>query len=287
MNGRGACAARSLVDRAMTIGCGGCVALALVPLASLLWMVVSRGAPALSWTFLSGLPKPVGEPGGGVGNGLLGSALMLLMASVVALPVGIGAGLRLARDDGRGFAGTIRFVAEILSGVPSVVVGLAVYALVVRPMHRFSALAGALSLAILMVPTLARATEEVVRLVPPSLGEGALALGIAEWRASLWIVAPTAAGGIATAVCLAVARAAGETAPLLFTALGNPYWGVRPDQPMASLPIQIFTYAVSPYPDWQREAWGASLVLLLFVALLNVLSRLLARRRFSIAGGGA
>ncbi len=275
---------RAFVDSAMTWLCGACIAIALLPLASLLFMVVARGAGAMSWTFLTHLPKPVGETGGGVGNGLVGSALILGVAAVIALPAGVGAGLYLAARGDGATGRAVRFLAEVLSGAPSVVVGIAVYALLVRPMHRFSAVAGGLALAILMLPMLARATEEAVRMVPRDLFEASLALGVAEWRSSLWVVARTALGGITTAGCLALARAAGETAPLLFTALGNAFWNVRPDQPTASLPVQIFDYAVSPYPDWQRQAWGAALVLLLLVAVLNAVARIATRARLP---GGA
>ena len=262
----------------MTVLCGACLAVVLLPLSSLLYLVISHGLPALSWTFLTSLPKPVGETGGGIGNGLLGSALLTLMAAALGLPMGIGAGIYLAgNSDGR-FASMVRFLAEVLSAVPSIVVGLAVYGLVVAPLHHFSALAGGLSLGILMIPTLARSTEEVIKLVPHSLYEASLALGISQWRSSLFVVTRTALGGIATAACLALARVAGETAPLLFTALSNQFWNVRPDQPTASLPVQIFNYAISPYPDWQAQAWGAALVLLLFVGGLNLLARLLSRQ---------
>ncbi len=275
---------RRLADRTFTLACGLSVAVALVPLASLLWLLLARGLPVLGWGFLTGLPKPVGEAGGGIGNGLLGSALILALASALGLPVGIGAGLYLAEAGERPLAKAVRFVAEVLGGVPSIVLGLAVYALLVRPMHRFSALAGAVALALVMLPTLARATEEALRLVPRDLREASLALGASEWRSGLLVVARTAAGGIATGVCLALARAAGETAPLLFTALGNQFWNLRPDQPTASLPVQIFTYAISPYPDWQRQAWGAALVLLLLVGLLNLIARFATRSRL---GAGA
>jgi phosphate transport system permease protein len=269
---------RRLIDRTMTVLCGLCLAAALFPLGSLLYMVVSRGLPSLSWAFLTGLPKPVGEVGGGVGNGLVGSALLTLMAACMGIPAGVGAGLYLAAEAGGRFAHAIRFLAEVLAAVPSVVVGLAVYGLVVAPMHHFSALAGGLALAILMIPTLARSTEEVVKLVPHSLFEAALALGVPRWRASLLVVTRTAFGGIATAICLALSRAAGETAPLLFTALANQFWNLRPDQPTASLPVEIYNYAISPYKDWQSQAWGAALVLLLFVGSLNLAAKMISRR---------
>jgi phosphate transport system permease protein len=277
--------ARRLVNAAVTVLCGAMVLAAVVPLGSLLWLVVSNGASGLSATFFTALPRPVGEAGGGVGNAIVGTAMMVGLACVVGLPLGIGAGVFLAeRGDGAG-GRVVRFTAEVFSGVPSIVIGIVAYGLVVLRMGRFSALAGALALALLMIPTLARSTEELVRLVPGTLREASLALGVAQWKTSLRIVLRTAAGGIATAVLLAIARAAGETAPLLFTALNNQYWNLRPDQPTASLTVQIFNYAISPYPDWHQKAWSAALVLLLLVGLLNVGARIALRR--SRVGGNA
>jgi phosphate transport system permease protein len=255
------------------------VVVALLPLLSLLWLVISRGAPGLSPSFFIERPTPVGEPGGGVGNAILGTLFMVGMATVVAVPVGVGTGVFLAEKGDSGFGGAVRFVTEVLSGVPSIVVGIVAYGLLVVPMRRFSALAGAAALALLMVPPLARASEEFVRLVPSTLREASLALGVAQWRTSLRVVLRTALPGILTAVLLAVARAAGETAPLLFTALNNQYWNVRPDQPTASLTVQIFNYAISPYDDWHQKAWSAALVLLLLVGLLNLVARALASGR--------
>jgi len=268
---------RRAVDVGMTALAGSAVLLALVPLASVLWLVVSKGAAGLSVAFFTHLPTPVGEPGGGVGNAILGTLYMVGLACLLGLPVGIGAGVFLAeRGDGRLGRG-VRFVTDVLAGVPSIVVGIVAYGLVVVPMKRFSALAGAFSLALLMIPTLARGSEELVRLVPGALREASLALGVPEWKTSLRVVLRTALGGIVTAVLLAVARAAGETAPLLFTALNNQYWSLRPDQPMASLTVQIFNYAISPYEDWHQKAWTAALVLLMLVGLLNLLARALTR----------
>jgi phosphate transport system permease protein len=264
-------------NHAWTLVCGAAVLVALLPLASLLWLVVSKGAPGLSLAFFVDRPAPVGDPGGGVGNAILGTLFMVGMASLVAVPVGVGTGVFLAeKGDGR-FGSAVRFVTEVLSGVPSIVIGIVAYGLVVIPMRRFSALAGAVSLALLMVPPLARESEEFVRLVPSTLREASLALGVAQWRTSLRVILRTALPGILTAVLLAVARAAGETAPLLFTALNNQYWSTRPDQPTASLTVQIFNYAISPYDDWHQKAWSAALVLLLLVGTLNLLARALAR----------
>lgn len=267
------------VKSAVMVGlCGLAVGVALVPLVSLLWLVVSRGVAGLSWTFFTALPAPVGEPGGGVGNALMGTLLLVGLASLMGIPVGVGAGVFLAeRGDGT-MGKLIRFTAEVLSGVPSIVIGIVAYGLIVVPMKRFSALAGSVALAILMVPTLARATEELVRLVPRSLREASLALGVPQWKTSLRVVLRTALGGLVTAALLAISRAAGETAPLLFTSLNNQYWNARPDQPTASLTVQIFNYAISPYEDWHQKAWAAALVLLLFVLAANVASWLVARR---------
>jgi len=270
-------ARRHAVNAAMTLLTGLAVVVALIPLALLLWLVVSKGASGLSWSFFTNLPTPVGEPGGGIGNALLGTLYLVGLACLVGLPLGVGAGVFLAeRGDGR-FGSFIRFTAEVLSGVPSIVVGIVAYGLVVVPMKRFSALAGGVALGLLMVPTLARTTEELVRLVPGSLREASLALGIPQWKTSLRVVLRTALGGVITAVLLAVARAAGETAPLLFTALNNQYWNFAPDQPTASLTVQIYNYAISPYEDWHQKAWTAALVLLILVGALNLTARFLTR----------
>jgi phosphate transport system permease protein len=273
-------ALRRAVNHLMTGLCAAMVVAALVPLGSLLWLVVSRGAPALTPSFFTSLPTPVGEPGGGVGNSILGTLMLVGLACLLGLPLGIGAGVFLAEKGDGPFGRAVRFTAEVFSGVPSIVVGIVAYGLVVLPMHRFSMMAGALALALLMVPTLARTTEELVRLVPPTLREASLALGIPQWKTSLRVVLRTAAGGILTAALLGIARAAGETAPLLFTSLNNQYWNTRPDQPTASLTVQIFNYAISPYEDWHQKAWGAALVLLLLVGGLNLAARW-ALRRFS------
>jgi phosphate transport system permease protein len=276
---------RRFTNAALTVVCGAMVLAALLPLGSLLWLVVSKGAPGLSLSFFTALPSPVGEPGGGVGNAIAGTGMMVGMACLLGLPFGIGAGVFLAEKGDGPFGRAVRFTAEVFSGVPSIVVGIVAYGVVVLAMRRFSALAGALALALLMVPTLARSTEELVRLVPTSLREASLALGIPAWKTSLRIVLRTAAGGIVTAALLAIARAAGETAPLLFTSLNNQYWNLRPDQPTASLTVQIFNYAISPFPDWHQKAWSAALVLLLLVGALNLLARLALRR--TVAGARA
>jgi phosphate transport system permease protein len=275
---------RRALNVAMTVLCAAAVAVALIPLVSIFWLLLSKGVAGLSWSFFTALPAPVGEPGGGVGNGIVGTLYIVGLASLIGLPIGIGSGLFLAERGDGPIGSAVRFIAEVLSGVPSIVVGIVAYGLVVIPMRRFSAIAGAVALAFLMIPTLARTTEEMVRLVPGSLREAALALGVLRWKTTLRVVLPTALGGIVTGILLAVSRAAGETAPLLFTSLNNQYWNLRPDQPTASLTLQIFNYAISPYEDWHQKAWSAALVLLLFVSAMNLTSRLLARNRLKEGG---
>jgi phosphate transport system permease protein len=274
---------RRIANHLATVVTGAAIVVALLPLVSVFWLVLSHGAAGLSWSFFTHRPTPVGEPGGGVGNALVGTVFMVGIACAIGLPIGVGAGVFLAERGHTRFGGLVRFTSEVMSGVPSIVIGIVAYGLIVVPMKRFSALAGGAALALLMVPTLARTTEELVRLVPRSLREASLALGVAEWRTSLRVVLRTALGGIMTAVLLSIARAAGETAPLLFTALNNQYWNWRPDQPTASLTVQIFNYAISPYEDWHAKAWSAALVLLLLVGSLNLLARFLTRSRLARA----
>jgi phosphate transport system permease protein len=270
---------RQAVNLLATLACGVMVAVALVPLLSVLWLVISKGVAGLSLGFFVHRPAPPGEGGGGVGPAIVGTFYMVGMACLVALPLGVGAGAFLAERGESGMGRAVRFTAEVLAGVPSIVVGIVAYAVLVVPLRRFSALAGACALSLVMIPPLARAAEEFVRLVPGSLREASLALGVPAWRTSLKVVLRTALPGIVTACLLAVARAAGETAPLLFTALNNQYWNLRPDQPTASLTVQIYNYAISPYESWHAQAWTAALVLLLLVGVLNLGARLASRDR--------
>jgi phosphate transport system permease protein len=259
-----------------TLLCGLSAVIVLVPLASILLYIVRRGLPGLSLGFFTHRPAPVGEPGGGMGNAVLGSLELCGLACLIGLPVGVGAGIYLA-EVGRGkLPRLVRFTADVLGGVPSITVGVFVYAFMVRPMHRYSALAGAVALAVVMIPTVTRTSEELLRLVPPQLREAALGLGVPRWRTTLLVVLRTALPGIATGVMLAVARIAGETAPLLFTAFNNSYVSVALDRPIASLPVQILAYATSPYPDWQEQAWTAALVLVGLILVLNITARVAA-----------
>ena len=269
---------RRVWDAFFVGACGLAALVVMVPLALIVWHLLAKGLPELNLDFFVHLPKPVGEPGGGMANAIVGTLILTGIATLIAVPVGGGAGVGRA-EFGRGrLAAAVRYTADVMSGVPSIVVGVAVYGLVVVPMGRFSALAGGIALALIMLPTIIRSTEEVVRLVPRSYREAALALGAPRWRTTQDIVIPAASAGIATSCLLALARASGETAPLLVTALGTRFWSLRVDQPMASLPVFIYDYARAPYDDWNRQAWTGALVLMLLVTLLSALVRLTTRR---------
>lgn len=270
---------RRVVDRLARIVAYGSASVAVLALVTILGYVVWRGAGGFSWALLTELPGPAGESGGGMGNAIVGTLTLVGLACILGLPVGILTGIYLAEVGSSRLASAVRFSADVLAGVPSIVVGVFVYGLVVLPMQRFSAIAGAVALAVLMLPTVARTTEELLRLVPHTLREAALALGVPKWRTTLRVVLRTGAPGIVTGVMLAVGRAAGETAPLLFTALGSQDWPGGIDEPIASLPVQIYTYAVSPYDDWHAQAWAAALLLVGLVLVFNLGARLLVRHR--------
>jgi phosphate transport system permease protein len=270
---------RRLVNNLMTGLTSACAFLTMVLLLLFIGYIFVRGATSINFQFLIDTPKPVGE-GGGIGNAILGSLLMTGAASLIGLPIGIAAGVYLA-EYGNGWYGKIvRFVADTMTGIPSIIVGIFVFTIVVLPMGRQSGMAGALALAIIMIPIAARTTEEMIRLVPNSMREGALALGAPNWRVTWDIVLPAAKSGIATGAMLAVARITGETAPLLFTALNSRFYNVYMDQPMASLTVQIFNYATGPFEvEWQM-AWAATLILMLLILIINVTVRFLTRKRF-------
>jgi phosphate transport system permease protein len=250
------------------------VVIAVLPLFFILLDLLLKGAGSLSWDFFTKLPEPAGEVGGGVAHAIVGTLIIVGMASLIGLPVGIGAGIYCAEFPGSRLTWVTRFVADVLNGTPSIVVGVFAWTWIVATQKHFSALAGSIALALLMVPMVMRTTEEMIKLVPNSLREAALALGYPRWRTSLSIVARTALPGIVTGSLLAVARVAGETAPLLFTALGSQYLSLRLDQPMAALPLIVFNYATGPYEQWHQFAWAAALVLILVVLLLSLGARL-------------
>ena len=271
--------ARRRVVSKMVVGlCGLAVVIALVPLALVFFYVVKQGVTSLNWAFFTRMPKPVGEEGGGMANAILGTFFLIVIASIVAIPVGMIAGVYLSEYGKARFATLVRFTADVLNGVPSIVIGIFAYGLAVLPVHRFSALAGGLALGFMMIPIITRTTEELLNLVPATLREGALALGATRARAAFGVMVPAALPGILTGILLALARIAGETAPLLFTSFNNRYFSTRLDQPIASLTVQVYTYAISPYDDWHRQAWAGALVLVALVFAFSVLARMVTRR---------
>jgi len=256
---------RRVTDHAMTGVAVLTVVLVLLPLVAIFGYLLYRGIGSINWAFLTQTPKPVGEEGGGMANAIAGSAFILGIASIIGVPFGIGAGIYLAEFGRNRLGSAIRFTADVLNGVPSIVIGIVAYSIVVLYQKHFSALAGGAALAIMMVPTISRTTEEMLLLVPQALREAAYGLGVPRWRTTLSITLRTATSGVITGIMLAFARVAGETAPLLFTAFGNQFWSLRYDQPTAALPLQIFVYAISPYDEWHRQAWAGALVLIVLI----------------------
>ena len=275
---------RRVVNGTMT----GIVALAALittlPLLFILFHLVREGASAINADFFIHMPKPPGEVGGGMANAIVGTLIIIGIACAIGLPIGIGAGLYLAEYRRTKLADVVRFLADVLNGLPSIVLGIFAWQFLVKPWGRFSALAGGIALAAMMIPMVTRTTEEMVRLVPTALREAAMALGYSRARTALTVVLRTATAGIVTGVLVAVARIAGETAPLLFTAFGNSFWSVRLDEPIAAMPLQIFAYAISPYDDWRRLAWAGSLVLIALVFIISVAARFATRSR--VGGSG-
>jgi phosphate transport system permease protein len=269
---------RNLTSTAFVAFCGASVVLALVPLAAVLYFVVSQGLSSLDWAFFTHMPKPVGEPGGGMANAIVGTLILTGLGACFAIPIGILSGVYVSEYSGSKFASTVRFAADTLNGVPSIVIGVFAYAVFVLPFKRFSALAGGAALGIMMIPIITRTTEELLKLVPATLREGALALGATRARAVFTVVLPAALPGILTGVLLALARIAGETAPLLFTAFNNRFFSTDVRQPISSLTVQVFTYAVSPYEDWHRQAWAGALVLVGMVLICALVARVATAR---------
>jgi phosphate transport system permease protein len=269
---------RRMTDHVMTGLAVLTVFIVLAPLIAIFGYLVYRGIGSINWAFLTQTPKPVGESGGGMANAIAGSAMILGIASIIGVPFGIGAGIYLAEFGRNRMGSVIRFTADVLNGVPSIVIGIVGYAIVVLYQHHFSALAGGVALSIMMVPTICRTTEEMLLLVPQALREAAYGLGVPRWRTTLSIVLRTATSGVITGIMLAFARIAGETAPLLFTTLGNQFWNVRYDQPTAALPLQIYVYANSAYEDWHRQAWAGSFVLIVLIVSSVAAVRYVVRR---------
>ena len=258
--------------------CAAAVLLALVPLALVMFYVVSQGITSLNLAFFTNMPTPVGEPGGGMANAILGSLIVTGLGALFAIPIGIMSGIYAAEYAGTRLASAVRFAADTLNGVPSIVIGLFIYGIAVLPFRQFSALAGGLALGVMMIPLIMRTTEELLLLVPPTLREGALALGATRGRAVFSVVVPAALPGILTGILLALARIAGETAPLLFTVLNNGYFSTDVTQPIATLTVQVYTYAISPYEDWHRQAWAGALVLVSIVFFCSLIARVATAR---------
>jgi phosphate transport system permease protein len=271
--------ARRIANLVMTSLTAVCALFAVAILVLILGYITWQGVSSINLQFLIDTPKPVGE-GGGIGNAITGTLLLLLIASVIGMPGGIIAGIYLAEFGQGWFANIVRFVTDTLTGIPSIVTGVFVYTIIVLPQKHFSTVAGGVALALIMIPIVTRTTEEMIRLVPTSLREGALALGAPQWRVTLGVVLPAAASGIATGAMLAVARVSGETAPLLFTAFGSRFYNWYLDQPIASLTVQIYNYAISPYEEWHAQAWAATLVLMLLILVINITVRFFTRKKF-------
>lgn len=269
---------RKILSSLVTFFCGASVAVALLPLGLILFFVLKQGIPALNYAFFTEMPKPVGEEGGGMANAIVGTFILVGTAALLAVPVGITCGVYITEFRSSPLASAVRFAADILNGVPSIVIGIFAYAIAVLPFRQFSSLAGSVALAVMMIPIIVRTTEELLMLVPTSLREGALALGATRARAVFTVILPAALPGIVTGVLVSLARVAGETAPLLFTAFNNRFFSTRLDQPISSLTVQIFTYAISPYEDWHRQAWAGATVLIAAVLTFSLLARAVTRR---------
>ena len=269
---------RRATSRAVEVFCAASVVLALIPLGLVLFFVVSRGLPALRPQFFTQMPKPVGEPGGGMANAMVGTLILIGIATAIAVPVGVVSGVFLAEYKRSRLGSAVRFAADVLNGIPSIVIGVFAYAVAVMPFRRFSALAGGVALGVMMLPLIVRITEELLRLVPESFKEGALALGATRSRAVWTVILPAALPGIVTGILVALARVAGETAPLLFTSFNNAFFSTRLDQPIASLTVQVYTYAISPYDDWHRQAWAGATVLIAAILFFSLLARFVTRR---------
>jgi len=273
---------RKLVSGFMLTMTGVCAIVTVSVLFFILGYLVYNGGTSINWDFFTKLPTPVGEPGGGMANAIVGSAKLLFIAILIGVPIGFMGAIYLAEFSGGSTAFVVRYAADLLNGVPSIVIGIFAYAVLVLPFKHFSTLAGGFALGVMMIPITLRSTEEFLRAVPSSLHEGAMALGASKWKTIATVVVPAAYRGIVTAVLLALARVAGETAPLLFTAFGNRYWSPGWNQPIASLPRMIFDYAISPYDDWHRQAWAAGLVLLGLILMVNIMARVILARGVSV-----
>lgn len=272
---------RKIINTIMLSLCIIAATLAVVPLIYIFFYTAGAGLTSLDINFFTALPKPFGEEGGGMVNAIVGTLILVGLGGLFGIPIGILTGIYVSEYSGSLMSNVVKFITDVLSGIPSIVIGIFAYGLIVLPMQRFSALAGGFALGILMIPTVTRITEEMLKLVPHTLREASLDLGISRWKTTLKITLRTATSGIITGILLAIARPAGETAPLLFTSFGNSFWSTSLDQPMASIPVQIFNYAISPYDEWHRKAWAGAFVLISIVFLVNLIVRLVTRNKYS------
>lgn len=273
---------RQIKDRLMSFLAAACVVIAVIPLLSILYTVTINGISSIDMDFLTQLPRPVGEAGGGLGNAIEGTFIVVGIACIIGLPVGILSGVYLSEYGDNRFGHLVSFVADVLTGTPSIVAGMFGYTFIVLYFGSFSAIAGGVALSVLMIPIVARTTEESLKLVPGSIREASLALGIPRWKTILHIVLSTARSGIITGALLAIARISGETAPLLFTSFGNMFWAGGIDKPISTLPVQIYTYAITPFPDWHAKAWGGALVLIILILILNIGVRFVTRKKYGM-----
>lgn len=273
---------RKIIDRIMSSMSAACVVIAIIPLLSILYIVTINGISAINLDFLTQLPKPVGEAGGGLGNAIQGTFVVVGIACLIGLPVGIFAGIYLSEYGENMFGRFVSFLADVLTGTPSIVAGLFGYTFIVLYFGSFSAIAGGVALSVLMIPIVTRTTEESLRLVPGSIKEASLALGVPKWKTTLYIVISTGKNGIITGALLSIARISGETAPLLFTSFGNMFWANGLDQPISTMPVQIYTYAITPFPDWHAKAWAGALILIMLILVLNIGVRFVTRRKYGM-----
>ncbi|MBM4157863.1 MAG: phosphate ABC transporter permease PstA [Ignavibacteria bacterium] len=271
---------RKFVNALMLSLCVVSALITIIPLIYIFFYTTGAGLSSLNLDFFTELPKPVGEEGGGMANAIVGTLILIGIGSVIGIPIGIMSGIYVAEYSKQLFANIIKFLTDVLTGIPSIIIGIFVYGIIVLPMKKFSALAGGVALGILMIPTITRITEEMFKLVPMSLREASLALGVSRWRTTVSIVLRTALSGIITGILLAIARAAGETAPLLFTAFGNSFWSSSLDEPISSIPVQIFNYAISPYEEWHNKAWAGAFILISLVFVINLIVRIITRQKY-------
>lgn len=273
---------RKFYNKAMLFLCVIATVVSVVPLLYIFFHTTFSGLAAINFDFFTQMPKPVGEEGGGMANSIIGTLILVSLGSVIGIPVGVLSGIYVSEYSNSIFSNIVKFVTDVLSGIPSIIIGIFAYGVIVLPMGGFSALAGGFALGIIMIPTVTRTTEEMLKLVPSNLREASLALGVSRWKTSIKIVLKTASTGIITGILLAIARVAGETAPLLFTSFGNRFWNLTLTEPMDSMPVRIFNYAISPFDEWHAQAWAGAFILIFLIFVLNLVVRIVTKDKFSV-----